>query len=66
MTKNELNKYIGKTVVITFIDEEVLVGTLRHGMGLGLNKYNDDKNYYRIPEHMLTFSEYQVKNIEEK
>jgi gluconate kinase len=65
MTKQALNKYIGKRVEVTFTDGDVLHGTLGQGMGLGNRLYNDDKSYYNLPENNLTFRAYHVKKIKE-
>ena len=46
MKKSELDKYVGKLVIISFQDGDVLGGTLGHGMGLGNNLYNDDKRFF--------------------
>lgn len=64
MTKQKLNAYIGKRVEVIFYDGNILHGTLGHGMGFG-NGYNDDKSYYNLPEHNLSFRAYYVKKIKE-
>lgn len=65
MTKQALNKYIGKHVEVTFTDGDVTIGTLRHGMGLGNMVYNEDKSYYSLPEDHVSFRTYHVKKIKE-
>lgn len=65
MTKQALNKYIGKRVEVTFTDGDVLHGTLGHGMGLGNRIYNEDTSYYNLPENNLSFRAYHVKKIKE-
>lgn len=62
MTEKQINKYIGKKVKITFIDNYTCTGTLAKGeIYYGFNWV---ENGYHLEEKRLGFKKSHVKKVE--